>query len=199
MSMGRVTCPLLWAAALGATKPYGVSLTTGGIAPASLRYNRLTPVVPVAGPCCLAGDPLLVCVPARLSSFASMGPVDVCHGSRCSLAVLGPAALEFRSCQGPSCSAGLLQCVRPWGCRLWCPVPLLPSVHVRVRCPGPRGACSLVSALCALCVCCWWLCPSSPAPLTFSSFLSLLSFALYLFCFVLPFYFCDFFCLFFFY
>ena len=35
MSMGRATCPLLWAAALGAAQPCGVSLTTRGIAPAS--------------------------------------------------------------------------------------------------------------------------------------------------------------------
>ena len=31
-----------WAAALGAAQPCGVSLTTRGIAPASLRYDRLT-------------------------------------------------------------------------------------------------------------------------------------------------------------
>ena len=42
VSVGRVTCPLLWAIALGAAQPYGVSLTTGGIAPASLRYDCLT-------------------------------------------------------------------------------------------------------------------------------------------------------------
>ena len=39
VSMGRATCPLLWAAALGAAKPCGVSLSTRGIAPASLRYD----------------------------------------------------------------------------------------------------------------------------------------------------------------
>ena len=42
VSMGRATCPLLWAAALGAAQPCGVSLTTRGIAPASLRFSRLT-------------------------------------------------------------------------------------------------------------------------------------------------------------
>ena len=123
VSVGRVTCPLLWAAALGAAQPYGVSLTTGGIALASLRYNRLTPVARVAGPRCLAGGPLLGCMPARLSSVASMGPGDACHGPRCSLARLGQAALEYRSCHWPGGSAGSPQCVRPWGCRLWCPVP----------------------------------------------------------------------------
>ena len=44
-----------------------VSLTTGGIAPASLRYVRLSPVACVAGPRCLAGDPLVDCLPACLS------------------------------------------------------------------------------------------------------------------------------------
>ena len=41
---------------------------------------------------------------------------------------------------------------------------LLPSVHARVLCPGPRGARSPVCALCAVCVCHWWLCPSSSPP-----------------------------------
>ena len=75
--LGRVTCPLLWAAALGAVQPCGVSLTTGGIAPASLRYDHLSPVARVAGPRCLAGDPLLGCVPARLSPVVAMAPGDV--------------------------------------------------------------------------------------------------------------------------
>ena len=57
MSMGRGTCFLLLAAALGATQPCGVSLTTRGIAPACLRYDRLTLVAWVARPLCLAGDP----------------------------------------------------------------------------------------------------------------------------------------------
>ena len=164
VSVARVTCPLLWSAALGAAQSYGVSPTTGGIAPASLRYDRLTLVTRVAGPRCLAGDPLLGCVPARLSSFASMAPGDVCHGPRCSLAGLGPAALEYCSCHWPGGSAELPQCVRPWGCRPLRPVPLLPWVHVRLRCPGPRGACSPVCALCAVGMCCWWLYPSNPPP-----------------------------------
>ena len=40
MSMGRATCPLLWAAALGAAQACGVSRTTRGIAPASF-FNFL--------------------------------------------------------------------------------------------------------------------------------------------------------------
>ena len=103
VSMGRVTCPLLWGAVLGAAQPYGVSLTTEGIAPASLQYDRLTPVARVAGPRCLAGHPLLGCVRARLLSVASMVLGGVYHGPRCSLAGLGPVALEYRACHGPGC------------------------------------------------------------------------------------------------
>ena len=44
VSMGRPTCPLLWPAAPQAAQPCGVCLTTGGVAPASLPYDRLTPV-----------------------------------------------------------------------------------------------------------------------------------------------------------
>ena len=98
------------------------------------------------GPRCLAGDSLLGCVPAPLSSVASMAPGDFCHGHRCSLAGLGPVALDYRSCHWPGGLAGLPQCVRPWGCRQLRPVPLLPSVHVCVRCPGPLAACSPVRA-----------------------------------------------------
>ena len=75
MPVGRVTCPLLWKAALGAFQPCGVSLTTGGIAPASLRYDRLTPEVRFAGPRCLVANPLLGCVPACLSLVAYMAPL----------------------------------------------------------------------------------------------------------------------------
>ena len=153
VSVGRVRCPLLCAAAPGAAQLYGVSLTTGGIAPASLRYDRLTPVARVAGPCCLAGNPLLGCVPAHLSSVASMAPGDVCHGPRCSLAGLGPAALEYRSCHWPSGSAGLPQCVRPWG-RWFFSVPRPPFVCTCVRCPRPLGSCSPVCPLGALCCVC---------------------------------------------
>ena len=186
---------------LGAARPCGVSLTTGGIAPASLRYDRLTPVAPVAGPRCLAGDPLLGCVPARLSPVVAMAPGDVCHGPRCSPAGLGPVALEYRSCYWPSWPAGSPRCVRPLGCGLLRPVPLLPWVRLRVRCPGPLGACSPVRAPCVFCVrcpwplgacspvralcaaraCCWWLrWGPHPPPYCFCVFFFLLD-AIFLF------------------
>ena len=183
--LSRVTCPLLRAAALGAAQLCEVSVTTGDIAPASLRYVCLTPAARVAGPRCLAGSLLPGCVPARPASVASMAPGDVYHGP-CSLAGLGPVALQYRSCHLTGWSAGSPQCVRPWGCRPLRPVPLPRSVRVRVRCPCPLGACSAVRtpfvfclwcpgprgsrspvrALCSVCVCWWSFCPPS-SPNTF--------------------------------
>ena len=109
-----------------------------------------------------------------------MAPGDVCHGPRCSLAGLGPAALEYRSCHWPGGSAGSPQCVRPMGCWFF-PVPLppyvcavswasrLPFTGVRarcvvlgVRCPGPPGFCSPVCPLGVLCCVCGVL--GLPAP-----------------------------------
>ena len=56
-----------------------------------------------------------------------MAPGDVCHGPRCSLAGLGPAALEYRSCHWPGGSAGSPKCVQPMGCWFF-PVPQPPYV-----------------------------------------------------------------------
>ena len=114
VSMGRATCPLLWGAALGAAQPCGVSLTTRGIAPACLQYDRLTLVAWVLGPLCLAGDPLLYCVPARLSPVASMAPCDVFHGPRCSLAGPDQRPWGTAPAAGP---VGLLR--RPSGSDPW--------------------------------------------------------------------------------
>ena len=94
-----------------------------------------------------------------------MAPGDVCHGPRCSLAGLGPVALEYRSCHWPGGLAGSPQCVRPMGYWFF-PVPRLPYVCaaswavgllftgvparfavVRLRCPGPAGSCSPVCPL----------------------------------------------------
>ena len=108
----------------------------------------------------------------RLSPVASMAPVDVCHGPQCSLAGLGPVAVEYRSCHCPGGSPGSPQCVRPMGCWFF-PVPRPPYVcavswatwllftgvpawyvALRVRCPGPLGSCSLVCPLGRLCRVC---------------------------------------------
>ena len=107
-----------------------------------------------------------------LSAVASMAPGDVCHGPRCSLAGLGPVALEYRSCHWPGGSAGSPQCVRPMGCWFF-PVPRPPYVCavswaawllftgvparfvvLRLRCPGPLGSCSPVCSLGVLCCVC---------------------------------------------
>ena len=101
-----------------------------------------------------------------------MAPGDVCHGPRCSLAGLGPVALEYRSCHWPGGSAGSPQCVRPMGYWFF-PVPRPPYVCavswavgllftrvparfavVRLRCPGPAGSCSPVCSLAVLCCMC---------------------------------------------
>ena len=109
-----------------------------------------------------------------------MAPGDVCHGPRCSLAGLGPADLEYRSCHWPGESAGSPHCVRPMGC--WCfPVPRPPyvcavswaswllftgvparCVVLGVRCPGPPGSCSPVCQLGVVCCVCGVL--GLPAP-----------------------------------
>ena len=70
-----------------------------------------------------------------------------------------PLGVLFGVCGVLGLLAPIHRCARPW-----CPVPLLPSVHVRVRCPGPLGSCSPVCALCAVRVCRGWLCPSSSPP-----------------------------------
>ena len=101
-----------------------------------------------------------------------MAPGDVCHGPRCSLAGLGPVALEYRSCHWPRGSAGSPQCVRPMGCCFF-PVPQPPYVCavswaawllftgvpalfavLRLRCPWPLGSCSPVCPLGVLCCVC---------------------------------------------
>ena len=56
-----------------------------------------------------------------------MASGDVCHGPRCSLAGLGPVALEYRSCHWPGGSAGSPQCGRPMGCWFF-PAPRPPYV-----------------------------------------------------------------------
>ena len=101
-----------------------------------------------------------------------MSPCDGCHCPRCSLAGLGPVALECRSCHWPGGSAGSPQCVRPMGCWFF-PVPRPPYVCavswaawllftgvparfavLRLRCPGPLGSCSLMCSLGLLCCVC---------------------------------------------
>ena len=82
-----------------------------------------------------------------------------CPGPLGSCSPVCPLGVLFCLCGVLCLLAPVHRCARPL-----CPVPLLSSVHARVRCPGPRGACSPVCALCAVRVCRWWLCPSSSPP-----------------------------------
>ena len=79
-----------------------------------------------------------------------MAPGDVCHGPRCSLAGLGPVALEYRSYHWPSGSAGSPHASDPWGVESF----LSLGRPTCVRCPGPLGSCSPVcppGLLCCVC------------------------------------------------
>ena len=97
---------------------------------------------------------LFTCVPAL--SFVLFVR---CPGPLGSCSPVCPLGVLFCVCSVLGLLAPVNLCAGPW-----CAVPLLPSVHARVQCPGPRGACSLVCALCAMRVCRWWLCPSSFPP-----------------------------------
>ena len=151
----------VWCVVCGGGVLVGLWLVCGVVGPSPLLAE-----VPVCY------DPLLDCVPARLSPVASMAPGDVCHGPRCSLAGLGPVAVEYCSCPWPRGSAGSPQCVRPMRCWIF-PVPRPPYVcavswatwllftgvpawyvALRVRCPGPLGSCSPVCPLSGLCRVC---------------------------------------------
>ena len=120
----------------------------------------------------LRGHSAWQATPSWTGLVASMAPGDVCHGPRCSLAGLGPVALEYRSCHWPGGSAGSPQCVRPMGCWFFS-VPRPPYVCavslaawllftgvparfavLRLRCPGPLGSCSPVCSLGVLCCVC---------------------------------------------
>ena len=109
-----------------------------------------------------------------------MAPGDVCHGPWCSLAALGPVALEYRPYCWPGGSAGSPQCVQPMGCWFF-PVPRPPYVCavcrgtwllftsvpawfvvLCLRCPGPLGSCSPVRPLGVLCCVCGVLRPLAP-------------------------------------
>ena len=84
-----------------------------------------------------------------------------CPGPLGSCSLVCPLGVLLCVCGVLGVFAPAHRCVWPW-----CPVPLLSSVLVRVECPGPGGACPPACALCAVCVCRWWLCLSS-SPINF--------------------------------
>ena len=146
-----------------------------------------SPVCPLGVLCCVCG------VLGHLAFVRRCACSVICFACAVSRATwllfTGVPALSFVlfvRCPGPLgspspvCPLGVLFCVcgvlgflAPVhrSARPWCPVPSLPSVHARVRCPGPRGARSSVCALCAVRVCHWWLYPSPSPPNFFSFFL----------------------------
>ena len=87
----------------------------------------------------------------RLLQWLQVTPGDVCHGPRCSLAGLGPVALEYRSRHWPGGSPGSLQCVRPWWCGSLRPVPAALGA-----CTFPVSSVTwrLFTGVCAICLPC---------------------------------------------
>ena len=113
---------------------------------------------------------LRVRCPGQLGSCSQVRPLDVvlcmgCPGSLGSCSPVCPLGVLLRVCGVLGHLAPVHRCAWPW-----CPIPLLSLVLVRARCPGPGGACSPACALCAVCVCRWWLCLSSSPPNFFSFF-----------------------------
>ena len=100
--------------------------------------------------------------PGTLSSCSPLCPLGVLC---CVLGVLGHLAPVHRCARSMCCFV----CAVSW--TIWLVFTGVPGrrvpvslVRVRVRCPGPSGACSPVCALCAVRVSRWWLCPSSSPP-----------------------------------
>ena len=118
-----------------------------------------SPVCPRGLSCCVCGV------------LGHLAPVHRCARSVCYVLVgvswatwlpfsgLSARCAALRVCGVLGDLAPVHRCAWPW-----CPVPLLSSVLVRVRGPGPGSACSPACALCAVCVCRLWLCFSSSPP-----------------------------------
>ena len=150
MSMGRATCPPLWAAALGAAQPCGVSLTTRGIAPACLRYDASPLWLELRGRSAWQATPSwtvyrLAChrlLPLRRVTFA-MVPDAAWPGSDQWPWSTAPAT-------GPVGRLGRPSVSDPWGVGSF----LSLGRSTCVQCPGPIGSCSLVFPRgMLLCVC----------------------------------------------
>ena len=183
MSVGRVTCPLLCAAALAAAQPYGVSLTTGGIAPASLRYTAPPLWLELRGRAAWQVTPSwtlyrLAChqlLPWLWATFP-MVPDAAWRGSDqqplSTAPATGPMGRLGRPCASDprGVGRGVLSLCCPW-CMCVCGV--LAHVARVHRC-----------ARCVRCACAVGGCVPVPPPLVFFS----VFFALYFFCFVVFFF-----------
>ena len=149
--VGRVTCPLLWAAALGAAQPYGVSLTTGGYCSSESTLLPPQPCGLSCGACLLGRRP-----PPGLGTGS---PVTGCfHGSgrRLPWSPMQPGRARTSGPWVPPLLlarwVGWVATVRPTH-GLWFVVPR-PSTALRARCPRPLGSCSAVCPLGVLCCVC---------------------------------------------
>ena len=147
VSTGGATCPFVWAAALGAAQPCVVSLTTRGISPANLRYDRLTLWFGMRGLSAAQATPSctvyrLTChrlLPCLRMTFA-MVPDVAWSGSDQWPPGTAPAAILVGRLGRPSAPD-------PWG------VCFFPSLSHPSR-PRPLGSCSPACPLCALCCVC---------------------------------------------
>ena len=171
VSMGRATCPLLWAAALGAAQPCGVSLTTRGLvyrttaSPLWLKLPGLsawqaTPSWTVYRPACHRLLPWLRATFAMVPAAAWPGSDQWPWGTAPAAGPVGrlgrPSASDpwgvgsFLSLGRPTCARDAVS----WA--TWLLFTGVPArcVALRVRCPGPRGACSPVCPHGALICCC---------------------------------------------
>ena len=163
VSMGRATCCLLCAAALGAAQPCGVSLTTRGIAPASLRYDRhsawqATPSWTVYRLACQRLLPWLRVTFAMVPDAAWPGSDQWPWNTT---PATGPVSRLGRpSASDPRAVGSFLSLSRPTCVQ--CPGPLgscSPYVPARfavlcLRCHGPLGSSSPVCSLGVLCCLC---------------------------------------------
>ena len=149
-----------------------------------------SPVRPFGALLCLCGvvGPLApvhrcACVVCPVACAVSWATLLLFTGapSRCVVLCVGcPGSLGSCSRVCPPgvllCVCGVLGHLAPADRCAWplCPIPLLSLVLVRARCPGPGGAWSPACALCAVCLCRWWLCLSSSPPNSFFLFSCLL-------------------------
>ena len=173
-----VACAVSWAPWLSFTGAPARCVASFVRCPGPL--GSCSPVCPLAVLCCVCGvlghlAPLnrcarAVCCVVFAVSWATWLLFTGVSARCVVLHVWRPWPLGPRS---PVCPLGVLLCVRGVPgllalvhrcARLWCLLPLLPSLHALVRCPGPGGARSPVCALCAVRVCHWLLCPSSSPP-----------------------------------
>ena len=171
-STAPATCPVGWLVRPSVSDPRGVGSFLSLGRPACVRCPG---PLGSCSPVCSRG--LSCCVCGVLGHFA---PVHLAP-ARCVVLCVGcPGSLG--SCS-PVCLLGVLLCVCgvlghlapvhrcAW---LWCPIPFVVLGVCACAVSWSSGACSLACALCAVCVCRWWLCLSSSPPIYFFLFSCLL-------------------------